>query len=57
MRAMENALDASKGHGDDAAYCISDLERELSLRTDEVKAMREQSVNAKTRLESSAKGN
>lgn len=36
-RALEKALDVAKGDGDGAASRISDLERSLSLRTDELK--------------------
>ena len=39
MKGMEKTLEATKGRGDNAASRISDLERELSLRTDELKAV------------------
>ena len=39
MKGMEKTLKATKGHGDNAASRISELERELSLRTDEFKAV------------------
>ena len=40
-------MEATKGHDDNATYRISNLEKELSLRTDELKAVREEMTNAK----------
>ena len=42
MRAMKKTLEATKGHVDNAPSRICDLERELSLRTDEFKDFREE---------------
>lgn len=38
VRALQKGLDSAKGEGSDAAAKVSELERQLSLRTDEVTA-------------------
>ena len=42
IKATEKTLEEAKGHGDNAASRIFDLERKLLLRIDELKAFREE---------------